>query len=141
MTNDEEKNIAAAARLISLVLSKRGAVGLGALLLALGGGGGFLANIAHVFLGPIANVEITSPQMQSMIEEELAPVHSVVEEQAYELEAQAVQLYSIEQTVERNEDKMDKVADNLAETTEVLNRLVGQVEIIVNIEMRRLSVQ
>lgn len=139
MTN-EEKNVAAATRLITLAFSKRGAVAALVLLLAAGGSGGFLANVAHAFLGPAASIEITSPQMQTMIEEELSPVRTLLEEQALKLGVQAVQLYSVEQSVERNEVKVDKVADNLNETMEALNHLVGQVEILVKMEIQRLGV-
>ena len=140
MTN-EERNIAAAARLISLAFSKKGAATAVVLLLAAGGSGGFLANIAHAFLGPTTNIEITSPQMRTMIEEELSTVRIVVEDQAYELKAQAIKLYGIERSVEKNEDKIDKMADNLVETMEVLNHLIGQVEILVKMEIQRLGVK
>lgn len=138
---DEEKNIAAASRLISLALSKRGAVAAVVLILTAGGSGGFLVNVVHAFFGPTTNIEIRSPQMQTMIEEELYPLCTLIEEQTYELGVQAVQLYGIEQSVERNEDKVDKAADNLIETMEALNHLIGQVEILVKMEIQRLGVK
>lgn len=145
---EEEKNIQAALRIVNLVFSKRGFAGLGIVVLLFGGGATFTGNRLSTILSPPQTVEVTSPELRSMVEEELAPVKNIIQGHVelfthpkagealhsiqVEQDVQAAQLYIIE-------DNQDEISKNLRGMSEVLNKLTGQMELIVEMEMRRIQ--
>lgn len=80
-------------------------------------------------------VEVSSPQMQEMIEDNLAPVQELLIEHSNAFaHPQAVEaIDAIEDSQQRQEENTDEIRENLAETTAVLNRIAGQVETLVTL--------
>ena len=145
---EEEKNIQAALRIVNLVFSKRGFAGIGVVIILFGGGTGLIGNKLSTMLGPSQTIEVTSPELRGMVEEELAPIKRIIQGHVelfthpkagdalhsiqVEQDVQAAQLY----TIEDNQDEMSK---NLRGMSEVLNKLTGQMELVVEMEMRRIQ--
>lgn len=88
-------------------------------------------------------VEVTSPQMQAVVERNLAPVKEMIADHAAEFtHPPAIREFEdIDKGFIRQDRRMDKIETNLAETTETLNRLAGQVEILVQMQSGFLGVR
>lgn len=145
--SEEEKTVAAVTRIVLFIGSKKGILSILLVTFVGIGGTGFTANLAALSAGPPQTVEISSPQMQSMIEENILPVQELVGVQASELQLQAVQLMGIEQTLlraetrdEKAEMRSNRIEEQLLKNTEAVSQLAGQLEIVVELEMRRLGI-
>lgn len=82
-------------------------------------------------------VEVTSPQLKAVVEQNLAPVKDMIADHADEFaHPPAVREFSeIDARFERQDGKIDKIESNLAEATETINRLAGQVEMLVQLQL------
>ena len=86
-------------------------------------------------------VEVTSPQMQAVVEEELEPVKAMIADHANEFtHPPAVREFEdIDARFIRQDRKIDKIEGHLAETAETMNRVAAQVEMLVEFEAARLG--
>ena len=87
-------------------------------------------------------IEVTSPQMETVVEESLAPVKAMITDHANEFAHPHAtrEFEDIDARFIRQDRKMDKIETNLGEATETINRLAGQVEILVDLQSIRLGV-
>ena len=82
-------------------------------------------------------VEVTSPQMEAAVEESLAPIQEMIADHAAEFtHPPAMREFEImDKRFIRQDRKTDKIEANLAEATDTINRLAGQVEMLVQIQL------
>lgn len=125
-----EKDIADTIKVVRLLFTKKGLASLGVLLFLFGGGTSFLGTNLSTMMGPSQTVEVSSPDLYRLVEEEMEPVQEAVDQNTNELAIQSIQLFAIE-------EKQDAISVSLQETTRVLNRLAGQMELVVQMELRR----
>lgn len=88
-----------------------------------------------VLNGVPVDVQVSSPQMQQMIEDNLTPVQEMIADHSEEFAhpKARVALDAIEHSQERQEKTTDQIRENLAETTAIMNRMAGQVETLVDL--------
>lgn len=87
-------------------------------------------------------VEVTSPQMQAVVEESLAPVKAMMADHANEFShPPAVREFEdIDARFRRQELRSDKIEAHLEDTAEIVNRVAAQVEMLVQFQTGRLGV-
>lgn len=87
-------------------------------------------------------VEVTSPQMQAVVEESLAPVKAMMADHADEFShPPAVREFEdIDARFRRQELRSDKIQAHLEDTAEIVNRVAAQVEMLVQFQTGRLGV-
>lgn len=87
-------------------------------------------------------VEVTSPQMQAVVEESLAPVKAMMADHADEFShPPAVREFEdIDARFRRQELRSDKIEAHLEDTAEIVNRVAAQVEMLVQFQTGRLGV-
>lgn len=87
-------------------------------------------------------VEVTSPQMQAVVEESLAPVKAMMADHANEFtHPPAVREFEdIDARFRRQELRSDKIEAHLEDTAEIVNRVAAQVEMLVQFQTGRLGV-
>lgn len=87
-------------------------------------------------------VEVTSPQMEAVVEESLAPVKAMMADHANEFShPPAVREFEdINARFRRQELRSDKIEAHLEDTAEIVNRVAAQVEMLVQFETGRLGV-
>lgn len=126
-----------AAKLIAAILTKK-VVAVIAILFLLGAGGtSVFGNALGALLVPAPQVEVTSPQMERVVERNIAPVQAMITDHAEQFAHPSAirKLADIDEHLERQEKQQEKIVETVAKTSEDLNRLVGQVEILVQYQL------
>lgn len=87
-------------------------------------------------------VEVTSPQMQAVVEESLAPVKAMMVDHADEFaHPPAVREFEdIDARFIRQDLRSDRIQVHLEDTAEIVSRVAAQVEMLVQFETSRLGV-
>lgn len=139
MTEENTEVIDAIVNLLKVILSKKGLAGGTLVILAMVSGGSFIGQYGAAFVQP-TNVQVSAPEVEAAVDKSLAPVQEMIEDHTLEpghsksilaIDRLQTNLQGIEKSVQRQEAAIAKTADSLAETAEGLNRLTGQVEILV----------
>ena len=137
MTEENTEIIDATIRLIKIIFSKGGFVGMFFVALVMGSGTSF---IGASFIQP-TNVEVTTPEIDKAVKESLVPIQEIIKFHTLELghsqsilaiDRLQINIIDIRKSMQRQEEANIKTADNLVKTSETLNRLAGQVEVLVN---------
>lgn len=131
-----------AAKLIAAILTKKAIATVAIIFFAGSGGVAVLANAVGALIVPVAQVEVSSPQMEILVEENLAPVKSMMADHANEFAHPLAirEFEDIDRRLDRQDRKTDKIEANLAQASETINRVAAQVEMLVQFQTGRLGV-